>query len=925
MDLSNELFRTLVDQIQDYAIYLLAPDGTVMSWNAGAQRLKGYTSAEIIGQSFSCFFSERDRANGKPGRLLAEALRAGRIEDVGWRIRKDGSQFWASALITALHDEHGAHIGFAKVTRDLTERSYRAFVETTHALVWTTDPTGAPNADSPSWRELTGQSEDDWRAGRGWDALHPDDAAGFRAAWERARADGRPFVAQYRVRRADGAYVWVEARAIPFFDRDGHVQEWFAVALDVSERKGAELRTARALELWRTTLRSIGDAVIATDETGLVQFMNPVAVRLTGWIALEAAGQPLHVVFPIFNEETGEAVENPVEKVLRHGAIVGLANHTVLRRKDGQLIPIDDSAAPILDDRGQITGVVLVFRDASDEKLDVARRSYIAQATSELLAAADQREALARVAQLAVPRLADWVSVEIIDPATRRLELVALAHVDPTKAARAEEMARRHPADLDATTGVANVVRTGQSVLVEDISPAQIDAAAIDDEHGRFLREMSLRSGILVPLRGRGPVFGAITFLLAGPGHRRYDGRDLQLAEDLASRAGLVIERRRLEEEAAKANRMKDEFLAVVSHELRTPLQAILGYAALLESGGARDPTKAIAAILRSASAQARLVDDILDVSRISRGTLQLDMSVIDVNAPIRGALDTIRPTTAAKDVKLIEHLDDDLPFVYGDRERLQQVVWNLLSNAVKFTPSGGRVEIAARRDGPWLEIEVTDTGVGIAPEHLDLVFERFRQVDSSSKRAHGGLGLGLSIVQHLVDSHGGTVEARSEGLGRGASFLVKLPARARPRDAPSGPIARVGEPEPSRLRGLRVLVVEDDDDSRSLMEDCLATAGATTVVATSVAEALALVHAQPPHVLISDIGMPQEDGIALIRRIRSMPVEKGGDVPSIAVTAYADAESRHAAEEAGFQVYLTKPVSREALIAAVQSFTRRR
>src|SRR5579862_8367307 len=160
MDLSNELFRTLVDQIQDYAIYLLAPDGTVMSWNAGAQRLKGYTSAEIIGQSFSRFFSERDRANGKPGRLLGEALRTGRIEDVGWRIRKDGSQFWASALITALHDDRGAHIGFAKVTRDLTERSYRAFVETTHALVWTADPTGSPNGDSPSWRELTGQSED---------------------------------------------------------------------------------------------------------------------------------------------------------------------------------------------------------------------------------------------------------------------------------------------------------------------------------------------------------------------------------------------------------------------------------------------------------------------------------------------------------------------------------------------------------------------------------------------------------------------------------------------------------------------------------------------------------------------------------------------------------------------------------------------
>ncbi|MEO8552896.1 MAG: PAS domain S-box protein, partial [Kofleriaceae bacterium] len=318
------MFRLLVESVQDYAIYLLAPDGTIRSWNTGAQRLKGYTAPEIVGENFARFFGPEDRASGKPQALLERALADGRAEDVGWRYRKDGSQFWASAVITTLRDATGKHIGFAKVTRDLSDRAYRSFVEASHAIVWTTTGSGVPNMDSPTWREFTGQSEEEWRARQAFEPVHPDDVANLRDAWTSAKATGQRFGAQFRLRRRDGEYVWMEVSAVPLLDLEGQVREWFGVTFDISARKRAELETQRALELWRTTLRSIGDAVISTDATGNVRFMNEVAERLTGWTAREAEQRRLHEVFPIFNETSGAVVENPVDKVLREGVVVGL-------------------------------------------------------------------------------------------------------------------------------------------------------------------------------------------------------------------------------------------------------------------------------------------------------------------------------------------------------------------------------------------------------------------------------------------------------------------------------------------------------------------------------------------------------------------------------------------------------------------------
>jgi PAS domain S-box-containing protein len=925
MELSDEHFRLLVESVEDYAIYLLERDGTVRSWNAGAQRLKLYTGSEIIGQSFAKFFSPEDQRAGKPARLLAAALHAGRVEDFGWRVRKDGSQFWASAVITTLRDRGGSHIGFAKVTRDLTDRGYRAFVEAAHAIVWTTDGNGAPNADSPSWREFTGQSEAEWRGQRGWDPVYPDDLDALHVAWARAKAAGTRFEAQFRLRRHDGEYVWMEARAIPFLDGAGQVREWFGVTFDISESKRAVLEIERALKLWTTTLRSIGDAVISTDARGSVGFMNPVAERLTGWTAHEALGRALSEVFTIFNEETGAPIESPVDKVLRDGVIVGLANHTVLRQRNGADVPIDDSAAPITDSAGAIQGVVLVFRDASEDKRELLRRTFLARATEELVAASDYRAALVRIAQLAVPRLADWAAVEIAPDGSTVTQQIAVAHVDPSKVEYARELGRRYPPDPNAATGVPNVMRTGRSEFYPEIPRELLEGAAIDAEHLRIIRELDLRSALVVPLRGKGPVFGAITLVYAGS-DRRYSERDLQVAEELASRAALIIERRRLEEQAERANRMKDEFLATMSHELRTPLQAILGYASMLERGVARDPAKAIAAILRNAEAQTRLVEDILDVSRITSGKLRLAMGRVELVAAVRAALESMRPAIAARRLHLVEQLPADLGDIRGDFDRIQQIVWNLLSNSVKFTEPGGTIELVGQRVGAVVRLTVRDTGKGIAAEHLSAIFERFHQLDSSTTRHHGGLGLGLAIVRYLAEAHGGSVVASSDGPGRGAAFTVTLPARlddaARDRTASSaGPPAFDAGP----LQGIRLLLVDDDDDARDVLGEVMTVAGAIVTSAALAADAFAYLQAEPPDVLISDIGMPVEDGYSLIRRIRALPPERGGGVPAIALTAYARPEDARAALDAGFQFHIIKPVRPEQLIDAIRTCARTR
>ncbi|WP_394847314.1 ATP-binding protein [Pendulispora brunnea] len=375
---------------------------------------------------------------------------------------------------------------------------------------------------------------------------------------------------------------------------------------------------------------------------------------------------------------------------------------------------------------------------------------------------------------------------------------------------------------------------------------------------------------------------------------------------------------------AERLNRMKDEFLATVSHELRTPLQAILGWVKLLSDGQVKPErvAKAIDVIERNARAQAQLIEDILDVSRIIAGKIRLDLKPVDMVAVVNGAIDTVRPAAQKKQIEIVATLGPALGGVVGDADRLQQVVWNLLSNAVKFTPAGGKVAIFATMNRGRVEVRVTDTGEGINPAFLPHVFERFRQADGTTTRSQGGLGLGLAIVRHIVELHGGTVEADSEGSGKGASFAVNLPvrtlmstARFAERDSGTHPTAAVAR----RLDGKRILVVDDEEDARDLLMEVLKENGAESRGARSVAEALSMIDEFRPDVILSDIGMPVDDGYSLIRRLRAIEAErKSPPIPALALTAYAREADRRMALEAGYQMHVPKPVEPSALVEAI-------
>jgi PAS domain S-box-containing protein len=940
-DPSNERFRLLVESVKDYAIFLLDREGRVASWNIGAERIKGYRAHEIIGRHFSTFYPPADVAGGKCEMELAVALREGRFEDHGWRVRKDGSQFWANVVITTLRDKSGRHVGFAKVTRDLTDLAYRAFVEATNAIVWTTDATGKPNADSPSWRAFTGQTEEEWRWLRGWDPLHPDDHATAGAAWASAKARGRPFESEFRLRRRDGVYVWMAARAIPFRNPDGGVREWFGVTFDISMRKAAEAVAADALDreraarldaeraqwLWTTTLRSIGDAVVATDVDGRVTFMNPLAEVLTGWTAEEACGKSLAEVFVLLDEETRQPEPNPFEKVAREGAIVGLANHTLLVRRDGTEVPTDNTAAPILDSAGSLFGLVLVFRDMTQEKRDATRREYLLRAGETLAAAGDYEEALTTIVELAVPRIADWCAVDILEPGQSASTQLAVAHADRAKVAFARELARRYPPDPRAQNGVPNVLRTGRSELYREIPAELLEAGAVDAEHLALIRQLDLRSAMVVPLRGRQRVFGAITFIYA-QSQRRYGEDDLLFAEELARRAALVIERRKLEDErvglleaerrareqAEVANRAKDDFLATASHELRNPLQAILGWSKLLlQRDLPPELRKPLLTIERNARAQARLIEDVLDVSRIISGKLRLELGRASVASAIADALEAARPAADAKEVALVSHVEPGAE-IHADQVRLQQIVSNIVSNAVKFTPRGGLVSVDAENVGSVVRITVRDTGEGIDPSMLDDVFEPFRQEDATTTRRQGGLGLGLAIVRQLVLAHGGNVRAESKGKGHGSTFIVEFPVRTSVR--PPDLDRRDGRQAP-RLPGTRVLVVDDQIDALDLIHEILSEAGAEVVTAQSAGEALQRLPDFRPDVLVSDIGMPDVDGYGFLRRVRLLGTSTGR-TPALALTAYAGGDDIERCFAAGFQNHLAKPIDPDQLVRVV-------
>jgi signal transduction histidine kinase len=564
--------------------------------------------------------------------------------------------------------------------------------------------------------------------------------------------------------------------------------------------------------------------------------------------------------------------------------------------------------------------------DLSNEKSQLrGRYELLAEITSLLFASLDNEAMLKGLAQSFVPALADWSVIDIVEePKIHRLEVI---HKDPVKIELVGELCRRYPPEAADPHTVLNLFQADEPELYSEISDSTLVAAAHDKDHLRILRELGFKSCMVVPLQSEERTLGSITFVIA-ESDRRYNRSDLDFVADLAARISKAVENAIHFREAREANHLKDEFLLTLSHELRMPLTSMLGWIRLLRSGRLDEATavRAMETIERNVKSQAQLVNDLLDISRIITGKLRLDIQPVDLTNVIKATVDALRPAADAKNIRLQMVLDSMAGPVSGDPERLQQVIWNLLSNSIKFTPKGGRVQIRLERINSHIEIIVSDSGEGIDTEVLPLIFDNFRQAEGRATRVHTGLGLGLSIVHHLVELHGGTILADSPGKGQGATFIVRLPLLILHKD--------LSDPErvhptgwgdisfrcPPEIAGLKVLVVDDEPDTCEMLRALLEGCQAEVRICTSTDEALEEIDQWMPDVLISDIGLPGDNGYELIRQVREREKSLGRRIPAIALTAFARVEDRIQAISAGFHMHVPKPVEPTELVAIVAS-----
>jgi PAS domain S-box-containing protein len=647
-------------------------------------------------------------------------------------------------------------------------------------------------------------------------------------------------------------------------------------------------------------VQSSDDAILSKDLDGVIQSWNAAAERIFGYTAAEAIGQPITMIIP----PSRQAEEVDILSRLRRGERIDHFE-TVRVARGGRLVAISLTVSPIRNARGTVVGASKVARDVTDKKR-----------AEEALA--EQREWL----QTTLESIGDAVMATDV-----RGEIVFMNAVAEHLTGWRREDARgrpcgdvfrivneltrepaRNPVQRSLNEGVVVGLANHTLLIGADGSQRPIDDSA-------------------APIRHPDGRIAGVVLVFRDVSERRRAESERRAA--MAERERLLESERAARAEAEHANRLKDEFVAMVSHELRTPLNAIVGWTELLanENTDAETRRRAVDVLRRNTRLQAQLVSDLLDISRMLSGKLRLELQSVDLATVITDVVQTIQSAVEAKSIQLRLELEDGVGLAVGDPARLQQVVSNLLSNAVKFTPRGGEVAVTLRQADAHADITVSDTGVGIAPEFLSSVFDRFRQADASTTRRFGGLGLGLAIVKQLVEMHGGVVRAESAGEDRGARFTVSLPVDTH-KATGQGSVPELSARDRASalsdvtLRGAKVLVVEDDADARDLIQRLLEAYGAQVFTASSGPEALTLLPSVRPDLLVSDIGLPDMDGYELIERIRALSPEDGGTMPAVAVTAFARPDDRRRALRAGYQAHVAKPVQPAELVATVASFT---
>ena len=923
------LLAAIVESSDD-AIISSDLNGIITSWNPAAERLYGYPASEILGQPNQRIIPPDRQAEEESVReRITSDQPVEHYESV--RVRKDGSLISVALTVSALRDRDGRVVGISKISRDISERN-RAASERTRIEQQLRQVIDAMSdafaAVDRTWRFTyvndryvqMAQMPREHLIGRVvWDVF--PEATTLRVFDEarRAMADNRPTAVEEYYPPLD---IWFHTRIYPTADGLAIFITDVTEGKRIDRIKEESLVTARRLA---AIVESSDDGIIGMDLDGTITAWNHGAERLYGYDAREAIGRSIRIVVPEGRQEE----ESEVLARIKRGERVEHFE-TIRCRKDGSCVPVSLSLSPIRDDGGNVIGASKIARDITDRRRATERAAFLAEVGAVLAGSLDYATTLKTVVNMAVPSIADWCAVDILTD-ERKLERLAVAHVDPAKIDLARTIRSRYE-DASSPYSPGSVVRTGTPAIVKEISDDMIVAAAPgDEERIALVRSLGLRSYIIAPLKARGRTLGALTLVTAESG-RVYNDDDFRFAQDVAFRAALAVDNARAYDDAQLANRLKDEFLATLSHELRTPLNAILGYSRLVQSGMLTPDkhTHALQAVERNATALTQIVEDVLDVSRIISGKIRLDVQPVDLPRVVSDAVETVLPAAEAKHIRVHTILDPSAAPISGDPDRLQQIVWNLVSNAVKFTPKNGVIQVRLERVNSHVEIIVSDTGVGISPDFLPHIFERFRQADNGTTREHAGIGLGLAIVRHLVELHGGTIHAASGGPEKGSTFRVRLPLmvvhhespperRAKPTSEP----ARTDTPLPD-LGGLTVLAADDDTDARALVSETLGSRGAKVIVVDSADEAIAALQTIRPDVVITDIGMAHTDGFELLKRIRQSSDQTIREVPAAALTAYARAEDRMKVLQGGFQMHLVKPVDPAELTVAVAVLAKR-
>ncbi|MDG2524292.1 PAS domain S-box protein [Stenotrophomonas sp. HITSZ_GD] len=821
-----------------------------------------------------------------------------------------------------------------RVQRQLAanEARLRRLADALPQIIFIADTQGVARFFNSRWHEYTG-CDPNADAREAWDTAHTD--AGLRRAahaWDQALADGDGFEIECELRRYDGQYRWHLARALPVREDDGRINQWIGTYTDIHDRRSIEDRLTESEARFRKLCETVPAMIWMSDAQGNCVYWNPRWTQFTG--------QPPEEAIP---RGWWEVVHPDDLARVRHGFLQALDERRAfsaeyrVRRRDGEYRWCMDTATAHFGVDGSFLGHI-------GSLMDISERKRIEDAT------ASERSILGLIttgAPLAIVLDSIALSVEARGERSLRCSIL-LANADQTllRCAAAPSLPLEYAVRFDGLAIAPEGTPCGRSaysahqVICEDIA-----ADPSWGEHRTHALAMGIAACYVTPILGsNGVVLGTLAMYFRTPYQPTL--HEQAMARSASHLAGIVIERNRIDaqlkaslqaekdarNDAETASRIKDDFLATLSHELRTPLNAILGWSRLMqtESFAPENIGKGLVIIERSARSQAQIIDDLLDMSAILSGKVRLQPEHFDIGGLARSTIDLMRPTASAKQVELrVRGLEEGATPFFGDAGRLQQVLVNLLGNAIKFTPSGGRVELEMAAAPDHLRLSVHDSGVGIAPDFLPHVFDRFRQADASTTRRVGGLGLGLSISRQLIDLHGGWLGATSAGHGQGATFTLVLPYQhgvsvPRAHGPDSGKVGPLPQAMAGRLGKLHLLLVDDDDDSRDAAEHFLRHAGAQVTAAGSADAAEQLMRQHSFDALISDIAMPGRDGYELIQAVRGGGQVRQPQIPAIALTAYVREEDRERAMMAGFDGHMGKPLDPLGLVELIEALAAR-